>query len=172
MFVEYDLTAEDFLFLICFFKDDYDSLREYIKHFKVTPEVIISLVQRGFLETIDVSKGMKFSNFKITKKFVDIIQISEEDAFEELYALYPTSTTNGRKLKGAKEQCKEKYKRIVGGDKIKHQQVISALEAEIRHRVQTSQTDFQQMLITWLNQKTWELYADERSKTSSTNELL
>tara|TARA_Y100000817_G_C16618708_1_gene438570 strand:- start:206 stop:526 length:321 start_codon:yes stop_codon:yes gene_type:complete len=68
----------------------------------------------------------------------------------------------------ANSKSKERYRRVVGEDLLKHKAIVKCLGNELELRKSTNTLGYMQMLSTWVNNYTWEKYED--IETSSPNE--
>lgn len=90
-----------------------------------------------------------------------------EELFLEFKKLYPIKTPNGRRLQGNIDKCKELYKKHITLYKLsapdikKHEHIIKCLDFQVNEYKKLRKIDFFQMMQTWLNQKTWELYEED-----------
>lgn len=134
--------------------------------FSSTETCLKSLVDKGFLE-VD-GNGLKFSG-KGLKVFKDAgVAVSKKD-FEEFYLLYPMKTPGGRKLRsgvsiGNKttrdfDLCYQKYLKSVKSLS-EHDNVIQATKNCLMDYRRRGASEFLQNIETFINQRTWEKYAD------------
>ena len=97
--------------------------------------------------------------------------------WSELLSHFPLKVYNNgmmRVLRARDAQAKanakprEKYRKVVGEDLVKHQFILKCLQNELELRKSTNTLGYMQMLSTWVNNYTWEKYED--ISNSSPNE--
>ena len=134
--------------------------------FSSTEDCLKSLVSKGFLE-ID-GDGLKFSASGLKVFRQAGTAITKKD-FEEFYLLIPMKTPGGRRLrsgvdKGGKstrdfDTCYQKYLKVAKTTS-EHEDIVQATKNCIADYRRRGSMEYFQNIETFINQRTWEKYAD------------
>ena len=163
----FGITADDFLYLYLLHAKSYDCLEQLT--LKPNTE---ALQTKGLIKL-----GEEPQDHVVRQAFLDMFQASFDQMWSELLSHFPLKVFNNGMMRvlrakdaqaKANAKAKEKYRRVVGEDLIKHQFVVKCLQNELELRKSTNTLGYMQMLTTWVNNYTWE--KDEDIETNSPNE--
>lgn len=163
----FGITADDFLYLYLLHAKSYDCL----ERLTLNPDTE-SLQTKGLIKL-----GEELRDHVVRQTFLDMFQASFDQMWSELLSHFPLKVYNNgmmRVLRARDAQAKanakprEKYRKVVGEDLVKHQFILKCLQNELELRKSTNTLGYMQMLSTWVNNYTWEKYED--ISNSSPNE--
>jgi hypothetical protein len=125
------------------------------------PAAKVWLENEGFIK-VSVSNQITIrdKSYRLFSSTVDINELSRN--FDELFETYP-SNIGTRKLRPVHkegdqyEDLKKRYLRKVKTTE-KHKLVLSSLRKEIASRTASGELKYLQMLSTWINNSSWELW--------------
>jgi len=168
----------DIIYLLKMIEEQYDIQPLYKDSMKIAA-LYQSLIRKGLI-TKDEEKLttagkdlLKFIGSTENKKIIKRKPVTTD--FEEWWKNYPTTDTwslDSHKFKGTralrrgKEECRRKFKSIIGEGDYTAQQLIGALKYEVDVKVQRSIKErknimsFMQGSITYLNQRTFEAFIE------------
>lgn len=127
-------------------------------------EIIEDLIDKGWLLRIDNSehgkKDARFSNFKVTDKFNELVDVNNTDIIQELKDAYPKKTPSGNRVNLQQDSDKwiPKYLKAIGDNKDLHNIVLKCIEAEKINRKKTKAEEYWALLTTYVNNRRWEVY--------------
>ena len=156
---EFGITADDFLYLYLLHAKSYDCL----ERLTLNPDTE-SLQTKGLIKL-----GEELRDHVVRQTFLDMFQASFDQMWSELLSHFPLKVYNNgmmRVLRARDAQAKanakarDKYRKIVGEDLVKHQFIVKCLKNELELRKSTNTLGYMQMLSTWVNNYTWEKYED------------
>jgi hypothetical protein len=156
---KFGITADDFLYLYLLHAKSYDCLEQLT--LKPNTE---ALQTKGLIKL-----GEELRDHIVRQAFLDMFQASFDQMWAELLSHFPLKVFNNGHLRvlrakdaaaKANSKARERYRKIVGGDLLKHQFVVKCLKNELELRKSTSTLGYMQMLTTWVNNYTWENYED------------
>lgn len=156
------LTLEEVFLCLCVYYRDVGSLKAYIANSPTTIDINTAnrLVDKGYL--IKTREVPTFDDLYATELVNGLLNVATPEAmFDELLAIYPSKTPNGRRLHGAKELNKVKYIKTIKKNLDLHKLILKAVEYELAERAANNSLDFLLMLSTYINQKRWEEYLPE-----------
>ena len=171
--MNFKLSAEGVFILDCLYNDNADVLEVYVKNIrKIRLEVFTSLEKEGWLTNSTDTNVFTRPSIELTDKYqVEYLAIPKEkevtfeEAFIELRGKYPVKTESKRRLQGNVDKCKVLYKKVIyQGGRVNyklHTKILSCIQLEINERVKNKSMEYFQMLVTWLNQKNWDLYMED-----------
>ena len=163
----FGITADDFLYLYLLHAKSYDCL----EGLTLNPDT--ESLQTKCL----IKLGEELRDHVVRQTFLDMFQASFDQMWSELLSHFPLKVYNNgmmRVLRARDAQAKanatprEKYRKVVGEDLVKHQFILKCLQNELELRKSTNTLGYMQMLSTWVNNYTWEKYED--ISNSSPNE--
>lgn len=152
-----DLSADDFTALYILYRNGHD----LVANMNLKPNWI-DLQEKGFIKL-----GASPKTHVVRQKFIDLFTSNFDKMFNELLIKYPmkVNTTKGIRVLHAKDpscnanlKAKKKYKKIVGTKLHVHKQIMSCLDNQLK--IERDNLGYLQNLETWLNNHTWEKYAD------------
>lgn len=175
---EHNITVEQYYFLALLNFKKLDILIRYTERFgEFSISSIEDLKTKGFLTYVEF-KG-DITSLIVTDKGKSIIESLKEEnveikaevksaQFNELISLYPKKTPNNRKLQsnvavGREKLMKSYFKNLVI-TKCTHEEVIKAVENEIKTRSSNNSANFFPMLSTYINQGLWMGYIGHETK--------
>ena len=154
------------------------TIEEYVVCYCLTKRLKLIGLRRDF--NLDqcinklVESGLLFKvsdAFYPSKKFIEAIEIDDDNAFDEFWLAFPTTAEDGRKLKSAlKESVKKKYYEVIGSNPAKHEKILKCLAIEIEQRKERSQLMYMRNIMTWLNNEVWKQYEEDLIKESKIKE--
>jgi len=162
---KFGITADDFLYLYLLYSECYD----LIEKLNLQPNTD-SLQTKGLIKL-----GEEVQDHIIRQKFLDLFQVKFDVLWSELLSHFPIRVYNNGNLRvlraknahaKANDKAKEKYKKILNGSKILHDNIIQSLKNELEVRKSTNTLGWMQMLPTWINNYTWEKYEDIENEKS------
>lgn len=169
--IEFKLPLDAWLILICLHNEEQDILKNYVTNVnKIPTKIFKDLINEGWLKTSAKDDTFTLDNISITDKFgKEILGISNvsgvtfAEAFEQLRDHYPSQAGKSeRRLKGNVARCKTLYQNIITKngviDEELHSMILQCINYEIKIRTKNRSLDYFQMLATWLQQRTWEVY--------------
>ena len=169
--IEFKLPLEGFFILHCLHNEETGLLQNYVTNIsKLSTMVFKDLINGGWLETTAKDDTFTLTNISLTDKFskeilgiVDVSGISFAEAFEQLRDHYPSKAgKTERRLQGNVARCKILYENTIKKngvvDEELHSLILQCVNYEIRSRTKDRSLDYFQMLATWLQQRTWEVY--------------
>lgn len=125
------------------------------------PAARIWLENEGFIKVSATNQiTIRDKSYRLFSSTVDINELSRN--FDELFETYPHKVGT-RKLRPANkegdqyEDLKKRYLRKVKTTE-KHKLIITSLRKELASRTASGDLKFLQMLSTWINNSTWELW--------------
>lgn len=68
------------------------------------------------------------------------------------------------------KEARKKYYKIIKGNRELHNRIIQSLNAELENKKQSNSLGYMQNFITWLNQRSWELYEGVEDESESSSE--
>lgn len=135
----------------------------------VPAEILTALANRGYIK---LEQGQPVIRDKTIKLFA--VEELPDEKFKEFFLLYPAGFAQ-RKFRPVEpegiqyEKLKDLYK-----DRIKtieqHEEVMKALRREVAAKLATGEMKYMQLMKTYINQATWELWKTE-SKLRDSNLL-
>lgn len=153
------LTASQFVFLSLLWQKKVNTA---LAMRKIDPDLhksLPNLVERGYLMTTDKS-------FIIDrKKCNELFGVSEDSDFWEFFSTFPLKVNSkgaSRALRALDPNSKNamearaKYKDRVKS-KAMHRHVMACLNAEMEQRRRSGSLQYMQNILTWLNQRTWQM---------------
>ena len=164
---EFGITADDFIYLYLLHATSYDCL----DRLNLNPDTE-SLQTKGLIKL-----GEELRDHTVRQTFLDMFQASFDQMWSELLSHFPLKVYNNGMMRvlrardanaKANSKSKERYRRVVGEDLLKHKAIVKCLGNELELRKSTNTLGYMQMLSTWVNNYTWETYED--IETSSPNE--
>ena len=164
---KFGITADDFLYLYLLHAKSYDCLEQLT----LKPDTE-ALQTKGLIKL-----GEELRDHIVRQTFLDMFQASFDQMWAELLSHFPLKVFNNGHLRvlrakdaaaKANSKARERYRKIVGEDLLKHQFVVKCLKNELELRKSTNTLGYMQMLTTWVNNYTWEKYED--IETSSPND--
>ena len=164
---KFGITADDFLYLYLLHAKSYDCLEQL----SLKPDTE-ALQTKGLIKL-----GEELEDHVVRQTFLDMFQASFDQMWAELLSHFPLKVFNNGHLRilrakdsaaKANSKARERYRKIVGGDLVKHQFIVKCLKNELELRKSTNTLGYMQMLTTWVNNYTWEKYED--IETSSPND--
>lgn len=172
---EFGISADDFLYLFLLSRREYDLLVEL--------NLSVELEELQTKGLIKIGEGLQ--SHVVRDKFVNYKSVPEDQMWSELLSYFPLKVTGPRgeqrilRSKDAEAsnnaQAKKRYLGYIKGNSIRHAEVVTALQTELKMRTSSGNLFYMQMLNTWVNQRTWEQYmnidADEPSSTRITRKL-
>tara|TARA_R100001224_G_scaffold74885_1_gene46038 strand:- start:20 stop:565 length:546 start_codon:yes stop_codon:yes gene_type:complete len=114
-----------------------------------------------------VKLGSTVDNHTVRQEFINLFSSDFDQMFAELLSTYPmkVNTENGVRVLHAldpdcqaNKKAKNKYKKIVGTKKFVHNRIIQLLKVQLG--AERNRLAYMQNLETWLNNHTWEKYAN------------
>jgi len=169
--IEFNLPLDGFFILYCLHNEETGMLQNYVTNIsKIPTKVFKQLISEGWLETTAKDDTFTLTNISLTDKFskeilgiVDVSGISFAEAFEQLRDHYPTKAgKTERRLQGNVARCKTLYQNAITKNGVVneelHSLILQCINYEIKSRTKDRSLDYFQMLATWLQQKTWEVY--------------
>lgn len=142
--IKYDLdSVEEFLLAYCVYKKDYPTLKKYMDHksFIFNNEIIENLVKKGIIDCNKLNTDkIEFLDLYVTEEFSNQIFIDTLEAGEELYSVYPDTTTiqggtvilkKGDKIGNfywGKDELMELYCKKIDNDRSLHNQIIECIK--------------------------------------------
>ena len=161
------ISGDDFLYLYLL----HASSHELISELSLKPN-LEALQTKGLIKL-----GEEPQDHVVRQAFLDMFQASFDQMWSELLSHFPLKVFNNGHLRvlrakdaaaKANSKARERYRKIVGEDLVKHQFIVKCLQNELELRKSTNTLGYMQMLITWVNNYTWEKYED--IETSSPND--
>jgi len=152
-----NLSADDFTALYILYRNGHD----LVANMNLKPNWI-DLQEKGFIKL-----GASPKTHVVRQKFIDLFTSNFDKMFNELLIKYPmkVNTTKGIRVLHAKDpscnanlKARKKYKKIVGTKLHVHKQIMSCLDNQLK--IERDNLGYLQNLETWLNNHTWEKYAD------------
>lgn len=162
---KFGITADDFLYLYLLHAKSYDCL----KRLSLKPNT--SLLQTKGL----IKLGEELEDHIVRQAFLDMFQSSFDQMWSELLSHFPLRVYNNGQMRvlrakdanaKANSKAREKYRKIVKEDLVKHQFIVKCLINELELRKSTNTLGYMQMLATWVNNYTWEQYEDVEHEQS------
>lgn len=172
--IKFKLPIDAYLVLHCLHNQEGEFLKNYVLNVKkIDTSVFKNLIRDGWLKSTSTNDTFTLENIEITNRFANEIlkvpnskNISFDVAFEQLRDHYPTQAgKTGRRLQGDIARCKRLYSNTIMSNGIineeLHSTILQCINFEIKIRTNKGSLDYFQMLATWLQQKTWELYVKD-----------
>tara|TARA_R100000951_G_C2648338_1_gene183406 strand:+ start:1564 stop:2106 length:543 start_codon:yes stop_codon:yes gene_type:complete len=165
LLIEEGISADDFTALYILYRNGHDLVVEM----KLKPDWI-DLQSKGF-----VKLGASHKTHVVRQKFIDLFTSNFDKMFNELLIKYPMKVNTNRSVRilhakdpscNANLKAKKKYQRIVGNKLHVHKRIMSCLDTQLE--IERDNLGYLQNLETWLNNHTWEKYADI-DKTNDTD---
>ncbi len=166
------LSIQDYLFLQLIKSEKKELMREYHEQFGLilTKDAVDRLIKKGFLIMKNTEGKYVFDNFKVSNDFNNLTEVKVEDAIQDIKDTYPKKTPSGsRHLQGDSNKWGPKYLSIIKKDRILHEKILMCIEAEKVHRKANHNEEFWALLLTYVNNKRWELFMDEISTPKEEN---
>ena len=157
LLIDEGISADDFTALYILYRDGHD----LVANMNLKPNWI-DLQEKGFIKL-----GASPKTHVVRQKFIDLFTSNFDKMFNELLIKYPmkVNTSRGIRVLHAKDpscnanlKAKKKYKKIVGTKLHVHKQIMSCLDNQLK--IERDNLGYLQNLETWLNNHTWEKYAD------------
>jgi len=158
LLVENNLSADDYLALYCLYRKGFKTIRSL----NLSPNWA-SLEEKGFIKL-----GATHEESVIRQEFIDLFSSDFEQMFNELLMTYPmkVATKNGgtRILHASDPNCKanararDRYRKVVLNKKHVHKRVLMLLGVQLK--VDRDRLEYLQNLEVWINNHTWEKYAN------------
>ena len=113
----------------------------------------------------------------VRQEFIDLFSSDFEQMFVELLAMYPmkVQTTNGVRIlhatdpkAKANKKARDRYRKVVGNKRFIHDKIIKLLATQLT--VERGRLDYLQNLEVWINNYTWEKYADIEDSNGNNDE--
>ena len=182
--VSLGLGFEAYFVLFCLYNNDNDLMLSYIRNCKkVNTEIFKGLESDGYL-TIDYKKddsNIYFNNLTLLEKGKLIFKVfnSHHPASSELLATDESSVRNFedfrnnypkaikrngktiRQLHTNIKRCRQLYEGIIK-DGISHEDLCRCARLYIKEKRDSNSDTFIQLLETWLHQRNYEAYIDEK----------
>lgn len=159
------LSIQDFLFLQLIKSGKKELMNEYHSMFGMilNKEGVDRLIKKGFLIKKSDNLGYVFANFQTTDDFNSFTTIKAEDAIEDIKNTYPKKTPSGNRVGLQSDSAKwgPKYLSIIKKDRALHQKILRCIEAEKQHRKKSNSEEYWALLLTYVNNKRWEVYIDD-----------
>lgn len=168
------LSLESLFVLHCLHNEGREYLLKYSKEVnKFQTKMFLDLIKEGWIKSTAVDNVFTFDNIELTEKYqseylnIKIVKgITFETAFEQLREHYPIKAGNSeRRLQGDVARCKRLYQNVVVQhgmvNEELHSEILQCVDYEKRVRAKDRSSEYFQMLATWLQQKTWELYLND-----------
>lgn len=158
--IKYNLTAEDYTWLLMIADNKQDLLNDYIE--KVYKDM--SDIQKNEkLELLRVNGLIEpGSNSVITQKAKELL--FKDDLFKEFISEFPqkVTRTDGTVdfLRTDLANSEIIYRGYVGRSRDKHNHIMKCLKAEVTQRTSNGSMSYMKRLYTWLSTKSWESYND------------
>jgi hypothetical protein len=115
-------------------------------------EIKASLIEKGWIDSM----------YNVTSKFEEVFYTKDSNAlWLEFKAAYPRKCPDGRRLHLNLKTAEKKYKRLITTNKQLHEEILTALNAEIRERRFQSSLNYMSNIATYINQENWNAYLDE-----------
>lgn len=156
---------------ICLYNEEQDILVSYINQVdKIYTKDFLFLIDNGYIEDVPDNISIKIEDLILTSKFksdvlgiADVKNITFDVAFEQLREHYPIKAGNTeRRLHGDINRCKALYKNAITKngriDEELHSVILQCINYEIMIRSKSRSLDYFQLLATWLQQQTYNLY--------------
>ena len=151
------LSADDYLALYALYRKGFKTLEEL----DLQPRWA-DLERAGF-----VKLSISLEQHTVRQKFIDLFSSDFDLMFNELLLTYPmkvNTPTGIRVLHASDPICKankksrDKYRKIVGTKKFVHDRIIKLLNVQLQ--VDRNRLEYLQNLEVWINNHTWEKYAN------------
>tara|TARA_R100001198_G_C5233319_1_gene211958 strand:- start:916 stop:1458 length:543 start_codon:yes stop_codon:yes gene_type:complete len=166
LLIDESISADDFTALYILYRNGHD----LVIKMNLKPNWI-DLQEKGF-----VKLGASPKTHVVRQKFIDLFTSDFDKMFNELLIKYPmkVNTNRGVRILHAKDpscnanlKAKKKYKRIVGNKLHVHSHIMKCLNKQLE--LERNNLGYMQNLETWLNNHTWEKYAniDESNDTDT-----
>tara|TARA_Y100000361_G_scaffold24570_1_gene19622 strand:+ start:1222 stop:1764 length:543 start_codon:yes stop_codon:yes gene_type:complete len=166
LLIDEGISADDFTALYILYRNGHD----LVIKMNLKPNWI-DLQEKGF-----VKLGASPKTHVVRQKFIDLFTSDFDKMFNELLIKYPmkVNTNRGVRILHAKDpscnanlKAKKKYKRIVGNKLHVHSHIMKCLNKQLE--LERNNLGYMQNLETWLNNHTWEKYAniDESNDTDT-----
>jgi len=157
LLIDNDISADDYLALYALYR----------KGFKILDRLSLSpnwedLQKKGF-----VKLGEKIEDHIVRQEFIDLFSSDFDQMFAELLTAYPmkVQTKQGMRVLHASDpsakankKAKDRYRRIVGNKRFIHTKILKLLEKQLK--IERGRLDYLQNLEVWINNYTWEKYAN------------
>lgn len=166
---KFEISADDFVYLYLLHAKSYDVLE------KLSLNVDLTALQTKGL----VKVGENIQSHIVRGKFFDETTADFEQMWSEFLSHFPIKVyaKQGIRVLRAKdplalnnEKARKQYKKYIKEDKTKHEHVIKCLQTELEIRKTNNDLGYMQQLSTWMNQRTWEKYADLTDTDTDTND--
>ncbi len=172
--IEFNLPLDGFFILYCLHNEETGMLQNYVTNIsKIPTKVFKQLISEGWLETTAKDDTFTLTNISVTDRFskeilgiVDVNGITFAESFEQLREHYPSKAgRTERRLQGNVARCKTLYQNTITKngvvDEELHSLILQCINYEIKSRTKDRSLDYFQMLATWLQQRTWEVYKQD-----------
>ena len=152
-----DISADDYLALYALYRKGYKTLSEL----SLSPNWE-KLQTQGY-----VKLGKTLEEHIIRQKFINLFSSDFDQMFNSLLLRYPMKvrTNTGVRILHASDpdakankKAKDRYRRIVGNKKFIHDRIMKLLDAQLR--IDRDRLEYLQNLEVWINNHTWEKYAN------------
>lgn len=156
---KFAISADDFVYLYLLHAKSYDVLE------KLNLNADLNALQTKGL----VKLGEDVRSHTVRSKFFDETVADFEQMWSELLSHFPLKvfSNQGIRVLRAKdplaknnEKARKQYRKYIKDDKAKHDYVVKCLQTELDVRRSGNNLAYMQQLSTWVNQRTWEKYAD------------
>jgi len=167
LLLDNDLSADDYLALYALYRKGYKILAKL--NLKPNWE---DLQKNGY-----VKLGDTMEDHIVRQEFIDLFSSDFEQMFVELLAMYPmkVQTTNGVRIlhatdpkAKANKKARDRYRKVVGNKRFIHDKIIKLLATQLT--VERGRLDYLQNLEVWINNYTWEKYADIEDSNGNNDE--
>lgn len=141
----------------------FEALRDIVGD-EQTIIVLASLRERGYINFIvdsSLASLLDPANIIVTSKFHADFEVEPASQFEEFREAFPKKTPNGRRLHNKTDDCKKKYNAYVKNNLGLHKLILKSLRLEVDDRIATERMDFMQLMSTYIQQKSWEMYMED-----------
>lgn len=162
------LSINLYFILHCIYSKDKHLLEEYVNRIgKIDRLVFDSLQENGWIKIN--SESLIFDNLSLTEKSINLFKqqnsiLDHKKFFKELREIYPKrvkiSTGQYRPLHSNLEGCERKYKAIVESEEM-HKKILLCVKAYVKNLEDTNKTEYIQLLLTWLNQKNYQVWMEQ-----------
>jgi hypothetical protein len=152
-----NLNADDYLALYMLYRKGFKTLEKLDLHPRW-----IDLEKSGFIKL-----GISLEEHTIRQKFIDLFSSDFDLMFNELLLTYPMKVNTSKGIRvlhaydpicKANNKSRDKYRKIVGTKKFVHDRIIKLLNVQLQ--VDRNRLEYLQNLEVWINNYTWEKYAN------------
>lgn len=154
---ENNISPNGYVYLYIVYKEAYPLLSKV----HLSKNIDDRLFTAGWLEKKD-------KVYVVTQKYIDTFVTDIDRMFKELIEIYPNrvkKSNGGTRVLCTKDpeaqsnlKAKKRYERIIAGKPHLHVHILSCLHKQLSS--EKNNLEYMQNLETWLNNYTWERYAD------------